>query len=101
MTTENNPDSDSGYCSLPSEEIYQNVRRSVISAYKQISTIISIRNALRSKLDHSDIALPIRDALRLEFTTINFHQLIKVLEAKTHEFNLHPHLHQKISGGIL
>ncbi|EHQ34730.1 hypothetical protein Metlim_0597 [Methanoplanus limicola DSM 2279] len=134
MTPEDIPDSDSGYDSysgydsdynseslsaphfLPSDDIHQNVRRNVISAYKQISTIISIRNALRSKLDHSYIVLSIRDALRLEFKTPNFRQPIQIPETETktktktktktdeshpHQYPYpHSHLHQKISGGI-
>ena len=130
MTTEDNPDSGSGFDSYSgydfeslsalssphSENICQNVRRSVISAYRQISTIISIRNAVRSKLDHSYIILSIRDALRLEFTTPNFRQPIQIPEAETktktdeshsHQYSYsyqypypHSHLHQKISGGI-
>ncbi|UUX91928.1 PDDEXK nuclease domain-containing protein [Methanoplanus endosymbiosus] len=41
MTSEDNLNSDSDYCSLQSDDIYQNVRRSVITAQKQVYTAVN------------------------------------------------------------
>lgn len=75
---------DADACSLPSDAVYLNVRRSVITARKQVSQAVLIWNALRS-----------------ETVRICFQQLMQDSDAKTRDFYPYALGFLKMGGGIL
>lgn len=112
--------------SVSSDEVYLNIRRSVITAQRQVSQTFSFWNSLRSifgrihyrhlirflkekemyfdgrnfwKMDQLYLTVLIWDALRLEFSMKCFQQLMQVLDAKLCGF--YSYSFQKMCGGIV
>ncbi len=111
---------------LPSDEVYLNIRRSVVAAQRQVSQTFPFWNSLRSgfgrihyrhlihnfmekercfdgrnfwKVYQLYLTVLIRDALRLEFSMKCFQQLMQVSDAKAREF--YSYGFQKMCGGIV
>lgn len=118
-------ENNSNSCSLPSDAIYLNIRRSVITAQRQVSQTVPIWNALRSetgrihcrhlirilketehcfdgrnwwKMHQVFLNVSIRDALRPELFRICFQQLMQVSDADARGF--YSYGFHKMWGGI-